>query len=143
MSGAGVLPPFLLGVPRRMNAENQPIIWLIDNNHWERADIRALLIELGFQVEGFVDIRHSLSLFHREIVEKPDLIILELHGLVFKESELDKLSRLEAPVILLTGVFEDDRQPLVKYKWSAVLRRPFSIGQLAELVLVHAAGKSY
>ena len=111
------------------------MIWLIDNNHWERADIRAQLIELGFQVEGFVSIFHALSMLYREIIEKPDLIILELHDLIYRGPDVDELLRLGGPVVLLTGVFEDDRELLVKHKWAAVLRRPFSIGQLSDLVL--------
>ena len=122
-----------------MNVHNPPVIWLIDNNHWERADIRAQLIELGFQVEGFVNIFHALSMFHRQIVERPRLLILELHNLAYQVSDLNELFRLGAPVILLTGVFEDDRELLEKHKWAAVLRRPFSIGQLADLVLALAA----
>jgi hypothetical protein len=121
-----------------MNAENPPVIWLIDKNHWERANIRALLIEHGFQVEGFVSIFHAVAMLYREIVDKPDLIVLEHHGLVYKRPELDELVRLGAPVILLTGVFEDDRELLEKHRWAAVLRRPFSIGQVADLVLTHA-----
>jgi hypothetical protein len=129
-----------------MNLENPPanppIIWLIDSNHWERANIRALLIEHGFQVEGFVGILHAELMLYREAVEKPDLIILELHGLDYGRPEVGEVTRLDAPVILLTGVFEEDRELLEKHKWAAVLRRPFTLGQVADVVLAQIGRSS-
>lgn len=116
-----------------MENSQKPLIWLIDYNHWERANIGALLIERGFKVEGFVSISHAVMMFHREIVEKPTAVVLEIKGLPYRSTELTELMGIGAPVILLTGVYEDS-EVVDKHKWGAVLRRPFSIGQLAEVV---------
>ena len=114
-----------------MANRKQPIIWIIDNNHWERANLRAVLIERGYEVEGFVSISHALLLFYREKVEKPAVIVLEIKNLQYQGAEPDELLRIGVPVILLSGVYED-MELAQKHQWAAVLRRPFTVGQVAE-----------
>lgn len=116
-----------------MASREKPLIWIIDNNHWDRANIRAVLIEGGFEVEGFVSIFHAVVMLFREIVEKPDAIVLEIKNLPYQSPELNELVRIGAPIVLLTGVYED-RELVDKYEWAAVLRRPFTIGQVARIV---------
>ncbi|MHC1726333.1 MAG: hypothetical protein AB9866_10050 [Syntrophobacteraceae bacterium] len=110
-----------------------PLIWIIDNIHWERANIRACLMEEGFEVDGFESIFHALVGLYREIVEKPALIVLEIQNLGYRTSDLEELLRLDVPILLLTGVFEE-KKLLEKWKWPAVMRRPFTIGQVAETI---------
>ena len=116
-----------------MARPEKPLIWVIDNNHWERANIRALLIERGFEVEGFVSIFRSIVMLHRGIVEKPAAIVLEIKNLPYQSAELDELARTGAPMILLTGLYED-KESVGRQNWAAVLRRPFDIGQVAATV---------
>jgi FixJ family two-component response regulator len=116
-----------------MASSKQPLIWIIDSNHWERANLRAVLIERGFEVEGFASIFHAVAMLHREIVEKPAAIVLETKNLAYQSQELDELCRIEAPVILLTGVYEGSRLANER-KWAAVLRRPFTMVQVARTV---------
>ncbi len=111
----------------------KPLIWIIDNNQWERANIRAVLIERCCEVEGFVSIFHAVVMLCREIVEKPAAIVLEIKNLPYQRAELDELVRIGAPIILLTGVYEDS-ELVDKHKWAAVLRRPFTIEQVARTV---------
>ena len=111
----------------------KPLIWIIDNNHWERADIRALLIEGGCEVEGFASIFHAIVALYREIVEKPAVIVLEIKNLPYRSGELEKLTRVGVPIVLLTGVYEN-RELADKHRWAAVLQRPFTIGQVVEAV---------
>jgi len=110
----------------------EPVIWIIDNNHWERVNIRAQLIEDGYRVEGFPAIFPAIAGFYRGIVERPALIILELRNLGYLEPELDELARIGAPIVLLTGVFEGNMASSSGRKWAAVLRRPFTVGQVVE-----------
>lgn len=112
----------------------EPVIWIIDNNHWERVNIRAQLIEDGYRVEGFPAILPAIAGFYRGILERPALIILELRNLDYLEPELDELARIGAPIVLLTGVFEGNMELFSGRKWAAVLRRPFSVGQVVEAV---------
>ena len=116
-----------------MASRKRPVIWIIDNNHWERASIRAVLIERCYEVEGFVSIFRAVAMLYREIVEKPAAIVLETKNLPYQSPELDELARVGAPILLLTGVYED-RELVGKYEWAAVLRRPFTIGQVASTV---------
>jgi FixJ family two-component response regulator len=110
------------------------IIWIIDANHWERVNIRALLIERGFQVEGFVSIFHAVSSLFSGIFERPAVIVFERKKLVSDPAELDEVFRVGAPVVLLTGVFEADCEIRRKYEWAAILCRPFTVGQVADAV---------
>ncbi|SPJ14189.1 hypothetical protein SBDP2_1440002 [Syntrophobacter sp. SbD2] len=40
----------------------QPLIRIIDINHWKRVNLRAVPIERGCKVEGFESILHSVIL---------------------------------------------------------------------------------
>ncbi|SPF38595.1 hypothetical protein SBDP1_200069 [Syntrophobacter sp. SbD1] len=91
------------------------------------------MIERGYEVEGFESIFHAVVMLFREIVEKPAAIILEIISLPYNSAELDELALIGAPVILLTGVYED-REVIDRLKWAAVLRRPFTIGQVVSTV---------
>jgi FixJ family two-component response regulator len=114
-----------------MASLKQPIIWIIDNNHWERANLGAVLIERGYEVEGFVSIFDALVMFYREKIEKPAVTVLEIKKLQYQGAELDELLRMGAPVILLSGVYED-MESARRREWAAVLRRPFTVGQVAQ-----------
>ncbi|MGA2402527.1 MAG: hypothetical protein ABSG91_12615 [Syntrophobacteraceae bacterium] len=116
-----------------MAGGKQPIIWIIDNNHWERVNLRAVLIEGGCEVKGFVSIFHAVLMLYREEVEKPALIVLEINNLQYQGPELDELARIGVPVILLSGVYED-AELARRHQWAAVLRRPVTIGQVAQTV---------
>jgi hypothetical protein len=131
MNPKGRLTTALFG--RFMASRKQPLIWIIDGNHWERVNLRAVLIERGCEVEGFESIFHAVVMLYREIVEKPAAIVLEINNLAYQSRELDELVHIAAPVILLTGVFEG-RTLADEHKWAAVLRRPFTIGQVAQTV---------
>ncbi len=115
------------------------VIWIIDNNHWERAGIRALLIERGFTVEGFISISKAMLMFALKIVEKPAVILLDIKNLSYISVELDELAGLDVPIVLLTGVFERSDLP-ENHKWAEVLRRPFTMGEAADTV-ERVAGK--
>jgi len=118
----------MVGIDRK-----KPLIWIIDNNHWERANIRAVLIERGCEVDGFVSVFHAVVALERVILEKPSLIVIETKNLPYRSGELEVLTRFGAPIVLLTGVYEN-RELVDKHRWDAVLRRPFTIGQVAETV---------
>ncbi len=93
--------------------------------------MRAVLIERGYEVEGFVSILHALLMFYREKVEKPAVIVLEIKNLQYQSAEPDELFRIGVPVILLSGAYENV-ELAQRHQWAAVLRRPFTIGQVAQ-----------
>lgn len=73
----------------------------------------------------------GLVMFYREKIEKPALIVLEIKNLQYLGAELDELLRIGAPVILLSGVYED-MESARRHQWAAVLRRPFTVGEVAQ-----------
>lgn len=76
---------------RLMASPKQPLIWIIDGNHWERVNLRAVLIERACEVEGFESIFHAVVMLYREIVEKPAAIVLEIKNLAYQSRELAEL----------------------------------------------------
>jgi len=84
-----------------MASFKQPLIRIIDSNHWERANLRADPIECGCKVEGFESIFHAVVMLLRDIVEKPAAIVLEIKNLAHQSREMDEFTRIGAPVILL------------------------------------------
>jgi len=116
-----------------MARSRKPLIWIIDNNHWERANIGAVLMERGCEVEGFASVFHAVVMYYRGTVEKPSAIVLEIINLPYRSGELEELARIGAPITLLTGVYEDV-DLIDKLEWAAILRRPFTIGQVARTV---------
>jgi hypothetical protein len=84
-----------------MASFKQPLIRIIDSNHWERVNLRAVLIECGCKVEGFESIFHAVVMLCREIVEKPAAIVVEIKNLAYQSREMDEFARIGAPVVLL------------------------------------------
>jgi hypothetical protein len=112
----------------------KPIIWIIDNQQWPRAYLRAELIERGFEAVGFIELAHALAAFHHPYSAKPGLIVLELQGLSHKHDELDALAQIAIPIIALGGAVELNAEWVKQFKWAAVLQRPFTIGNVADVV---------
>jgi hypothetical protein len=112
----------------------KPIIWIIDSQQWPRAYLRAELIERGFEAIGFMELTHALMAFHHPIYANPCLIVLELRGLSLKGDELDTLARVGIPTVALGGAVELNAEWVKQFEWAAVLRRPFTIGNVADVV---------
>jgi hypothetical protein len=122
----------LRGVNKRITAK--PIIWIIDRQQWPRASLRAELIERGFDVIGFVELTTAVAALYDPDYVTPLLVILELQGQWVKKDELDTFTRTRIPVVVLGGAVELN-QPLIKeFKWEAVIRRPFTLGNIADVV---------
>jgi AmiR/NasT family two-component response regulator len=112
----------------------KPVIWIIDNQQWPRAYLRAELIERGFEAVGFIELAHALAALHHPYYTKPCLIVLELRGLSHKHDELHALAQIAIPIIALGGAVELNAEWAKQFEWAAVLQRPFTIGNVADLV---------
>ena len=112
----------------------KPVIWIIDSQQWPRAYLRAELIERGFEAVGFIELAHALAALHHPYSAKPCLIVLELRGLSHKHDELDTLAHVAIPIIALGGAVELNAEWVKQFKWAAVLQRPFTIGNVADVV---------
>jgi len=100
-------------------------------DQWPRALLRAELTELGYDAVGVLDLEHALRYPRSEPGRGPvGLIIVEQSMLV--GDAFDRLRQRHGgpPVILLAG----GAGPEPPGPWDRVLRRPISIGEIAEAV---------
>jgi hypothetical protein len=61
-------------------------------------------------------------------------IVAELRGLSYRHNELDAITRVGIPTIALGGAVELDAEWVKQFEWAAVLQRPFTIGNVADVV---------
>jgi hypothetical protein len=106
------------------------IVWIIDAEQWPRANLRAELIERGYDAVGFVDISAAL----RNLFQKPDIIVLELRGQALPAGSLEALTATGVPIVLLGGAGELEDPLLRRFQWAATFRRPVRLGDVADLI---------
>jgi FixJ family two-component response regulator len=114
--------------------ETKPIVWIIDSQQWPRANLRALLIERGFDAIGFIGLHQALTALSEPDYPKPRIVVVELHGLSPTEEELEALARLPMPMIALAGAVELNQEWIKRVKWVALIQRPVLIGQVADAI---------
>ncbi len=110
------------------------MVWVIDAEHWPRACLRAELMERGFDVIGFERMSPALSALRHGLYGKPSAMVIDLHHLTLQVDERDALTLLGTPKILLGGGVELNETWVKEEDWAEVLRRPFTIGQVADAV---------
>ena len=104
-----------------------PTIWIIDAEHWPRALLRAELIERGYDAVGFLTVDDALRVTPQRW---PDAIVVELRHLA--REEVARLFGAGVPVIAIAG---SAPEPWIdEFPWAAALRRPVSIGGIADRV---------
>ncbi|MBW1998730.1 MAG: hypothetical protein JRJ29_12295 [Deltaproteobacteria bacterium] len=79
-------------------------LWIIDTKQWPRACLRAELMERGFEVIGFPTPARAIAAYHLRIYKQPTLIILDLFELDAEDEEIESISQLGIPVLLLLVV---------------------------------------
>ena len=105
-----------------------PVVWVIDNEQWPRACLRAELIERGYDVYGFTNIDDALRF------PRPDVIVLELRGQNLSDDSIARVSDLQIPTIVLGGNMELNEPAILQTNWNLVLKRPVSLGTIADAV---------
>src|SRR5215471_5507102 len=114
--------------------KNEPVLWVIDSEQWPRACLRAELIERGYDPYGFITISDALDSLSRPASSKPEAIILELRGQNLTNDLVEAIRNLRVSTIVLGGSLELN-EPLIQHeKWEVVLKRPVSLGKIAEVV---------
>jgi FixJ family two-component response regulator len=113
----------------------KPLVWIIDWEQWPRANLRALLLDRGFDAVGFEEIDAALAALKDLHRSKPCIIILELHSLSPSEEELDALARLSIPIVGLAGAVELSQPWVREFNWAVLTKRPITIGQIADTVV--------
>ena len=112
---------------------SEPVVWIIDSEQWPRACLRAELIERGYDAYGFITIRDALEWFARLASAKPECIVLELRGQKLTDQLVQAIRSLQVPIVALGGSAELN-EPLIKEEQWAVLRRPVSLGTIADVI---------
>jgi hypothetical protein len=110
------------------------MVWVIDAEHWPRACLRAELMERGLEVIGFEGLSQALSALRHVLYGKPFAMVIDLHHLTLQTAERDALTLLATPKILMGGGVELNETWVKQANWAEVLRRPFTIGQVADAV---------
>jgi hypothetical protein len=113
---------------------NNSGVWIISNQHWPRAFLLAELLERAFEVETFERISDAIAAHDAASCTRPDLILLELIDQPLDGVELQKLRRICSKIVAMGGSAEFSGKINTDSPWIAVLRRPYSIGDICELV---------
>ena len=110
-------------------------VWIVDRQQWPRALLRGELLESGLDVVGFVTVEDALVALVSAAATRPDLIVIELKGLGVGDDEiLDQLAQTGLPIMLLGGVVELNSDTVRSGEWVAILKRPFTLGQVVRVV---------
>ncbi len=112
----------------------EPLVWIVDCEHWPRADLRAELIERGFDAVGFIRLEPVLAALQRTSSPRPRVLIVELRGQQFGAPELQKLAASNVPIVLLAGALEMQQPEIMQFEWAALMKRPVTLGQIADEV---------
>ena len=112
----------------------KPVVWIIQAEHWPRAYLRAELLERGFEAIGFRYMGEAIAALRFGTHEKPFVLLIDLQKLALKASEIRALSLTRIPKILLGGAVELNEDWIERVGGALTMRRPFTIGELADLV---------
>src|SRR5262245_38916932 len=112
----------------------EPVLWIIDSEQWPRACLRAELIERGYDPYGFITVGDAFDSLMRGASPAPKSIVLESRGQNLTHESLEVLHDLRIPTIVLGGNAELSDALLQELKWAIVIKRPVSLGHIADAV---------
>jgi len=118
----------------RHASAREPVLWIIDKEQWPRACLRAELIERGYDAYGFMTVGDALGSLSRGTSPKPRALILELRGQSLTPEMIEAVEKLGVPSILLGGNVELNDPLIANGHWHRVVKRPFSLGMIADLI---------
>lgn len=113
---------------------NPPTIWIIGSDHWPRAFLRAELIERGYEAVGFESLRDGLSALILRPGQRPRLIVLDLQDQAANVRPVAALVGRGIPVLAIGGATAWSDEELRHLPWADFLRRPVSLGAVADRV---------
>jgi hypothetical protein len=108
------------------------LVWIIDADHWPRACLRAELLERGYEAVGFVTVADALAALALRPDRPPRLAVIDLQGQPLDPKQLAPLLRAGFPILALGGINEWGTESVRDLPWTATLRRPLSIGSVAD-----------
>jgi DNA-binding NarL/FixJ family response regulator len=108
-------------------------VWIVDADHWPRAYLRAELIERGYDAEGFVTLTELLVRLALAPA-RPALVVMDLQGQGANDRQLTRLLGAGFPVLAIGVATEWEDERLRTRRWARFLRRPLTIGAVADEV---------
>ncbi|HEY7372056.1 MAG TPA: hypothetical protein VIF57_07735 [Polyangia bacterium] len=111
-----------------------PRVWIVNADHWPRAYLRAELIERGYDAIGFETLKDALARLVLARALRPALLILDLDGTVVDERQRAALAAARVPILSVTGAGAAAVDAAPSGPLAATLRRPLTIGAIADAV---------
>jgi hypothetical protein len=110
------------------------VVFVVGADHWPRAYLRAELIERGWDAVGFVALRDCLSRLIAAPLPRPRAIVVDLAGEDADDRLLAAVFRKGIPMIAVAGAEQASSSRLRRLPWAVFLRRPVTIGAIADVV---------
>jgi hypothetical protein len=114
-------------------ANPAPVVWVIESDQWPRALLRAELIERGYDAIGFTSADRAIVRLVVEGQRRPRLVVVDLGGQAITRGTVALLSAGGVPVIGVAGATDAAGAPET-LGFTTLLRRPISLGEIADLV---------
>jgi len=111
-----------------------PIVWVIDADHWPRALLVAELAERGYDTFGFPDVTRALAALHAPGKTAPSLAVIELSAADPRQAEVRQIASRGIRLLGLTDARSARGALAHEIPWSALMRRPCTIGEIADRV---------
>lgn len=117
-----------------MQPTEGPLVWVIGAERGPRAALRAELIERGHDAVGFETLRDAVLASRSPAALQPAAVAIDLHEQAADEAALDALFALGVPTVAVAGATETGDPSLQARPWASWLRRPITLGELADAV---------
>jgi hypothetical protein len=111
----------------------EPVVWIIQRDHWPRASLRAELIERGLDAVGFETVRDAIAALSVPGQARPLVAVVDLAS---QEAEIPQLAALTRAGCRMVGIGSavETIATAGDISWSVMLRRPVSLGTIADAV---------
>ena len=113
---------------------DKPGVWIVDADHWPRAELRALLIERGYDAMGIETLADAVLRARLPGAALPAIIVVDLAAQDTGAALLAALFATRVPVIAIGGAIEWEQESVRGGAWATRLHRPISLGDIAEAV---------
>jgi hypothetical protein len=110
---------------------DKPTVWIVDADHWPRAELRALLIEQGYDAVGFETLRDAVLRLRLPGARPPAAFVVNLIGQDVGDALLAALAAAHVPVVAIGGAVEAEDPRVRAQPFTEFLRRPITIGEIA------------
>jgi hypothetical protein len=111
-----------------------PVVWIIEQDHWSRASLRAELIERGYDAVGFEAVGDAVAALWVPGRTRPEVVVVDLAGQEGGAEPIALFAGLGCRLLGIASSVEAGGATARAVPWSALLRRPVSLGSVADAV---------